>query len=102
MQRVICEMVAFRYSDEQSLMLVGEAEITLEVMDVQNLEGESLANIQSVRVDLLSIYDAAGQDQYTAVMADQALKKILEDTALDHYLRPPRVPVELPRRIVEW
>jgi len=99
---VVCETVAYRYSDEKDIMLVGEAEISLSVMTVQDIQGLSLANMQSVRVDVLSAYDTAGKDQYAFVMADAALKKAIEDAALEHYLRPPKVPVELPARRVEW
>lgn len=100
--QVICETVAYRYSDEKSIMLVGEAEVSLSVMTVQDVHGHSLANMQSVRVDVLSAYNADGVDQYALVMKDAILKKAVEDAALEHYLRPPKVPIALPLRRVEW
>ncbi len=96
--RVICETVAFRYSDEQRIMLVGEAEIVLVLTGRQSEPG---VNLHSVRVDILSAFSPEGQDMYTQVIADIALKNAVENAALEHYLHPPRVPVGLPGR-VEW
>ncbi len=99
---VVCETVAYRYSNAKDIMLVGEAEISLTVMTIQDMQGLSLANMQSVRVDVLSAYDPDGKDQYAFVMADAALRKAVEDIALEHYLRPPKAVIELPVRRVEW
>lgn len=96
--RVICETVAFRYSDEDRIMLTGEAEIVLVLTGSYSDPG---VNLHSVRVDILVAYDAEGKDVYTTVLADQLLKKAVEKAALEHYLCPPRVPVGLPGR-TEW
>lgn len=96
--RVICETVAFRYSDEARIILVGEAEVVLILTGTQPEPG---VNLHSVRVDILTAYDPEGQDVYAHVLADATLKQSLERSALEHYLHPPRVPVGLPGR-VEW
>ncbi len=96
--RVICETVAYRYSDEQHIMLVGEAEVVIILTGIQSEPG---VNLHSVRVDILSAYDPEGQDVYIQTIADAALKSALERVALEHYLHPPKVPVGLPGR-VEW
>jgi hypothetical protein len=96
--RVICETVAFRYSDEQCTMLVGEAEVVIVLTGGQSETG---VNLHSVRVDILSAYNPEGHDVYVQIIADAALKSALEKVALEHYLHPPRVPVGLPGR-VEW
>ena len=96
--RVVCETVAFRYSDEQRIMLVGEAEVVI-VLTGRNPEPG--VNLHSVRVDILSAFDPEGRDMYKQVLADAALKSAVEKTALEHYLHPPKVPVGLPGR-VEW
>ncbi len=95
--RVICETVAFRYSDEQCIMLVGEAEVVIVLTGGQSETG---VNLYSVRVDILSAYNPEGQDVYGQVTADAALKSAVEKVALEHYLHPPRVPVGLPGRVV--
>ncbi|MBX2891536.1 MAG: hypothetical protein KF734_11445 [Saprospiraceae bacterium] len=95
--KAVSEIVAFRYSDEASLMLVGEAEVLIE-----HLAGtEGNANLYSVRVDILSAFAPDGGDCYERVKADAALRQQLEKTALDHYFHPPKVPVSLPKRISE-
>lgn len=96
--RVITEMVAFRYSNEHDLMLVGEAEI---VIVLTGSHSEPGVNLHSVRIDILSLFDAAGQDVYTRFMEEATLKAAIEQTALEHYLQAPRVPVGLPGRL-EW
>ncbi|HOY06755.1 MAG TPA: hypothetical protein PLO67_15205 [Saprospiraceae bacterium] len=96
--RVISETVAFRYSDDAHLMLVGEAEI---VIILTGCRSEPGVNLHSVRVDILAAYNAEGQDIYTQILADTALKNAVERTALEHYLSPPKVPVGLPGR-TEW
>jgi len=96
--RVICETVAFRFSDEQHIMLVGEAEVVIVLTGMQSEPG---VNLHSVRVDILSAYDPEGQDVYTRIITDTALKSAVERAALEHYLHPPKVPVGLPGRL-EW
>ena len=101
-KKVVHEMVAFRYSDEASLMLVGEAEIMIEMLTDGGDESEIFTNIQSVRVDLLSVFDANGCDVFVQIMENPALKRALEETALEHFFHPPKVPVSLPKKITEW
>lgn len=96
--RVITETVAFRYSNEQDLMLVGEAEI---VIVLTGNHSEPGVNLHSVRIDVLSLFDPAGQDVYARFMEDVILRAAIERTALEHYLQPPRVPIGLPGRL-EW
>ncbi|MBL7780854.1 MAG: hypothetical protein JNM22_06515 [Saprospiraceae bacterium] len=96
--RVITEMVAFRYSNEQDLMLVGEAEI---VIVLTGNHSEPGVNLHSVRIDVLSLFDPSGQDVYTRYIEDATLKATIERIALEHYLCPPRVPIGLPGR-TEW
>ena len=96
--RVISETVAFRYSDDAHLMLVGEAEIVIILTGSHSDPG---VNLHSVRVDILAAYDAEGQDIYAKIVADAALKSAVEKTALEHYLSPPKVPVGLPEG-TEW
>lgn len=100
--KVIHETVAYRYSDEDSIMLVGEAEITIEML----ADGEALTdiftNIRSVRVDILSAYDPQGLDVYPHILVSEDLKHRLEEVAIDHFFHPPKVPVGLPKRIIEW
>lgn len=96
--RVINEIVAFRYSDEAGLMLVGEAELAIEQLGHQTEAG---TNLYSVRVDIISLYDAEGNDVFAPAMHNRILKYALEKTALDHYFHPPKVPVGLPKR-AEW
>ena len=95
---VICEIVAFRYSDDAGLLLTGEAELVIEILGNQSETG---TNLYSVRVDILSVYDAEGCDVYAPAMNDRILKGALEKTALDHYFHPPDTPVALPKR-AEW
>ncbi|GAB4494591.1 MAG: hypothetical protein OHK0019_21380 [Saprospiraceae bacterium] len=101
-KKVIHEIVAFRYSDEASLMLVGEAEIMIEMLTDGDDESEIFTNIQAVRVDLLSVFDASDCDVFVQIMENPALKRILEEAALEHFFHPPKVPVSLPKRITEW
>lgn len=99
--KVLQEIVAYRYSDEESIMLVGEAEVVLEVLDNCE-EGAALANLCSVRVDILSAFDPQGFDVYEHVIHSDELRRCLEAAALDHYFHPPNVPVSLPKRLKEW
>ena len=96
---VICEIVAYRYCPEPHQMLVGEAELLIEVFGEKSETG---TNLYSVRVDLLSAFNPDGQDVYAATMNNPSLKHALERTALDHYFHPPLVPVGIPRRAAEW
>jgi hypothetical protein len=74
----------------------------LEVFSDGNAASTALTDILSTRIDLLTVYDEKGHDVYAPVMADPALRQLLENAALSHYVNPPEVPVELPRRISEW
>lgn len=96
--RVICETVVFRFSSEQDIMLVGEAEI---VLVLTGSHAEPGVNLHTVRVDILTVYDVEGQDVYARIMLDAQMKADIERAALEHYLSPPKVRVELPGR-VEW
>lgn len=100
--KVVHEIVAYRYSDEESIMLVGEAEVTIEMLSDGVDDRAVYANIRSVRVDILSAFDAQGLDVFIHVMAAALLKTRLEEAALDHFFHPPKVPVGLPKRITEW
>ena len=100
--KVVHEIVAYRYSDEESIMLVGEAEVTIEMLAEGAGEAEIYTNLHSVRVDILSAYDPQGLDVYPHIMVSEALRRRLEVAALDHFFHPPKVPVGLPKRIVEW
>lgn len=101
-KKVIHEIVAFRYSDEADIMLVGEAEVVVEMLTEGENAAEVYANIHSVRVDVLSAFDANDCDVFASAMSDAALKRALEEAALEHFFHPPRVPVSLPKRISEW
>jgi hypothetical protein len=100
-KKVVHEIVAFRYSDEADIMLVGEAEVVVEMLSDGGDESEIYTNLQSVRVDVLSLFDAADCDVFAQVMENPALKRALEDAALEHFFHPPKVPVGLPKRISE-
>lgn len=100
--KVIFETVAFRYSDNMSLMLVGEAEIVIELFTDSEEETANNANLKSVWVDLLSVFDAEDRDVFQWAISDPVLKQALAQAALEHYLHPPAVPVGLPGRIREW
>lgn len=101
--KVVYEIVAFRYSDEARLMLVGEAEVVIEYFTDSGEEGaRQLANLKSVWVDILSVFDAADCDVYQWAIQDPVLCQQLARAALDHFLNPPQVPVGLPRRVREW
>lgn len=100
--KVIHEIVAYRYSDEESIMLVGEAEISIEMLAEGANTTEIYTNLHTVRVDILSAYDPQGLDVFPHIIVSEILKKRLEETALDHFFHPPKVPVGLPKRIVEW
>lgn len=102
MRKVLHEIVAYRYSDEESIMLTGEAEVTIEMLADGTDNTDVYTNLHSVRVDILSAFDAQGLDVYAHIMVSEALKRRLEEAALDHYFHPPKVPVGLPRKIVEW
>jgi hypothetical protein len=98
-KKVIHEIVAFRYSDEAEVMLVGEAEVVIGMLTEGENSAEIYANIHSVRVDVLSAFDPDGCDVFASAMSDPALKRALEEAALEHFFHPPRVPVSLPKRI---
>lgn len=100
--KVVHEIVAFRYSDEVSAMLVGEAEMMVEVLPGFGDKTEINTNLYSVRVDILSAFDAEGRDVYAAAMSDPVLREKLEEAAIEHYFHPPKVPVGLPKRATEW
>jgi hypothetical protein len=100
--KVVYATVAFRYSDEVSVMLVGEAEIVIETFGSDCNQDDLSTNLYAVRVDILSAYDPEGGDQYHYVMADQTLRLAVESAALDHYLLPPQIVVGLPKWVVEW
>lgn len=100
--KVIHELVAFRYSDEVSVMLVGEAELMIEVLMGFGDETETITNLHCVRVDILSAFDPEGRDVFAETVSDPALKAELEKTVLEHYFHPPKVPVGLPKRVTEW
>ena len=100
--KVIYEVVAFRFSDNEHLMLVGEAEITIEFFSNDESAIRHSANLKSVWVDILSVFDAEDRDVYLAVINDPVLCRQLAKAALDHYLNPPQVPVGLPKHIREW
>lgn len=100
--KVVHEIVAFRYSDEESLMLVGEAEVMIEMLSDGSDETDIYTNIQYVRVDVLTTYDAYGNDVFAEIMDTPTLKHALEAAALEHFFHPPRVPVSLPKSITEW
>jgi hypothetical protein len=96
--KVISEIVPFRYSNEAGLLLIGEAELVIEILGNQSDAG---TNLYSVRVDLISVYDSEGSDVFAEAINDRILKPALEKTALDHYFHPPKAPVGLPRR-TDW
>lgn len=96
--KVIHEIVAFQYNGEAGRLLSGEAELVIELLGNQ---AEAGTNLYSVRVDILSVYDADGGDVFAPAMNDRILKQALEKTALDHYFHPPGAPVALPKR-AEW
>ncbi|MBC7777922.1 MAG: hypothetical protein H7246_20985 [Phycisphaerae bacterium] len=100
--KVVHEIVAYRYSDEESIMLVGEAEVTIEMLADGTDDTEIFTNLRSVRVDILSAYDPQELDVYPHVIASDEIKRRLEMAALDHFFHPPKVPVGLPKKIVEW
>ena len=100
--KVVHEIVAYRYSDGESIMLVGEGEVTIEMLTDGKDEADIYTNLRSVRVDILSVFDAQGLDVYPHIMGSGELKRRLEETALDHFFHPPKIPVGLPKRIVEW
>ena len=96
--RVISEFVAFQYRDETGILLLGEAELVIEILGNQADTG---TNLYSVRVDIISIYDSGGNDVFAQSINNRTLRTALEKTALDHYFHPPEAPVALPNR-VEW
>lgn len=98
LRRVICETVAFLYQDGQGVPVSGEAEIVIVLSGSQSEPG---VNMQSVRVDILSAFNSEGQDIFLQIMSDSALRLRVEQVALEHYLCPPKLPVELPGRM-EW
>ena len=100
--KVIITIIAFRFSDEATLMLVGEAELTLELYADASPSPISMLDLLSVRIDILSLYDADENDVYHQAMENPALRQKLEAAALEHYLHPPKVPIGLPKRLSEW
>lgn len=100
--KVTYEVVAYRYSDEVSIMLVGEAEIMIETFSLEGEVTDLATNLYEIRVDLLSAFAPDGRDCFTEIMADPKLRQAVEAAALEHYLLPPQVPVGLPKRVVEW
>ncbi len=100
--KVAYEVVAYRYSDEQSIMLVGEAEIMVETFGNEHDPADLGTNLYEIRVDLLTAFDPEGRDRFAEVMADPKLRQAVESAAMDHYLLPPQVPVGLPKTVVEW
>ena len=101
-RKVIHEIVAFRYTDEESIMLVGEAEVMMEVLAGFGDETEISTNLYSVRVDILSAFDADDRDVYAEAISNPAIKQKLEEAAISHYFHPPKVPIGLPKKITEW
>lgn len=100
--KVIFELVAWRYSDEQQVMLSGEAEIVIETFGSERNPAEAGTNLYAIRIDILSAFDPGGLDCYWQVMANTTLRQAVEAAALEHYLFPPQVHVGLPRQVVEW
>lgn len=96
---VVYETVAFRYSDEENTVLVGEAEIMIETYG--GASGSNV-NLFAVRVDILSAFAPPDCDVYDRVMTDPALRQALEKAALLHYFHPPEEPVQLPGLGAEW
>ena len=96
--RVLRETVAFRYSDEDQIMLTGEAEV---VLVLTGSHSEAGVNLHSIRIDIISLYNAEGTDVYRIALADQTLKEAVENAAMEHYFCPPSVPVGLPGHS-EW
>ena len=96
--RVINEIVTFRHAAESGAALTGEAELIIELLGRQSDAG---TNLYSVRVDILSVFDAEGHDVFAPAINDRILKHALEKTALDHYFHPPQIPLALPLR-AEW
>ena len=100
--KVAYEVVAYRYSDEQNIMLVGEAEIMIETFGNEHSPADLGTNLYEIRVDLLSAFDPDGRDRFAEVMADSKLRQAVESAVVEHYLLPPQVPVGLPKTVVEW
>lgn len=100
--KVLYEVVAWRYSDEQGVMLVGEAEVMVEQAASAQGDVQDAASRYHIRVDVLSAFDPEGQDCFAAVMRNEALRTAIEAAALDHFLMPPQMPVSLPRNRMEW
>ncbi len=100
--KIIITVVAFRYSDEATLMLVGEAELTLELFSDACPSPISMLDLLSVRIDILTLYDTDEKDVYSLVMDQASLRQKIEAAALDHYLHPPKVPIGLPKKLSEW
>lgn len=100
--KIIYQTVAFRYSDEISLMLVGEAEVVIELFTDGENDPQQSANLKSVWVDILSVFDAEDNDVYQWALSNPELRLALAGAALAHYLNPPAVPVGLPKRVGEW
>jgi hypothetical protein len=96
--KVINEIVTFRHAAESGAAFTGEAELVIELLGSQADAG---TNLYSVRVDILSVFDAEGRDVFAPAINDRILKHALEKTALDHYFHPPKVQPVIPLR-AEW
>jgi hypothetical protein len=99
---IVVELVTFRLSSPYGNVLVGEAELCLEVFADCDLSKIALSDIIHTRIDILCVYNEKGHDVYAPAVADPALKQLLEQAALEHYVHPPAEPVILPKRISEW
>lgn len=93
--RIVYEIVLYRHCQDDGGVLVGEATLMLERDERSNL-------LRSLHVTLLSVFNAAGEEVYTSVIKNAALKQRLEAAAVEHYYHPPAEPVVLPQRVVEW
>lgn len=100
--QVLYEVVAYRFSDERGIMLVGEAEVMVERLPAEAEGGGPPDRRYRIRVDVLSAFDPEGRDCFKRVMADEALRQAVEAVAFEHFLLPPQVPVSLPSSRVEW
>lgn len=96
--KVINEIVTFIHATHPGLALTGEAELVIELLGCQTDAG---TNLYSVRVDILSVFDAEGRDVFAPAINNRILKHALEKTALDHYFHPPQVRPAIPVQ-AEW
>ncbi len=93
--RIVYELVLYRHRNTNGQELAGEAALMLE-RDAQS------GLLRFLHVTLLSVFDAAGEEMYEAVVKDLVLKKRLEAAVVEHYYHPPKEAIVLPRRVVEW